>query len=260
MVAPSDAAGRADEGMKIAILSDIHGNRQAFETVLADARARGAERFVILGDIVGYGGDPVWCVETCIKLVAEGAIAVRGNHDQAISDTSYSMNSSAGIAIDWTRIALEPRHRDFLARLPVSVTEEDRLYVHAEGSAPARFTYVNDRSDAETHFRGCGARLTFCGHVHAPALYRLGTGGKVTPFIPTSDIGIPVAPPRRWLAVIGSVGQPRDGNPAAAWALYDTVSAELSFRWTAYDIDGAATAIRAASLPENLALRLYKGR
>ncbi|MDH4441166.1 MAG: metallophosphoesterase family protein [Rhizobium sp.] len=246
--------------MKIAILSDVHGNRQAFGTVLADALGRGAERFVILGDIVGYGGDPVWCVETCMDLVAKGAIAVRGNHDQAIGDPSYSMNSSAGIAIDWTRLTLEPRHRDFLARLPVSVTDDDRLYVHAEGSAPARFTYVNDRGDADSHFRGCAARLSFCGHVHAPALYGLGAGGKVTTFIPNSDIGIPVGPPRRWLAVIGSVGQPRDGNPAAAWALYDTQACELSFRWTAYDIDGAASAIRAASLPESLATRLYRGR
>jgi predicted phosphodiesterase len=246
--------------MKIAILSDIHGNRQAFETVLADARARGAERFVILGDIVGYGGDPKWCVETCMAMVAEGAIAVRGNHDQAISDPSYAMNASAGIAIDWTRITLEPSHRDFLARLPVSATDEDRLYVHAEGSAPGRFTYVHDRSDADAHFKGCGARLSFCGHVHASALYGQGLGGKITTFVPTSNIGIPVGPPRRWLAVMGSVGQPRDGNPAAAWALYDTQDCELSFRWTAYDIDGAANAIRAASLPEGLALRLYRGR
>ncbi len=246
--------------MKIAILSDIHGNRQAFETVLAEAARQGAERIVILGDIVGYGGDPRWCVEKCMELMSEGAVIVRGNHDQAVTDPSYSMNSSAGIAIDWTRIELEPKHRSFLSKLPLSVIDEDRLYVHADGSAPSRFSYVTDSASAQAHFRGCKERLAFCGHVHSPALYGQGIGDKITKFIPTSDIGIPVGPPRRWLAVIGSVGQPRDGNPSAAWALYDTAVCELSFRWTAYDIDGAASAIRAASLPEGLAQRLYRGR
>eukprot|EP01035_Chromulina_nebulosa_P007197 gene7197-9715_t len=169
------------------------------------------------------------------------------------------MNASAGIAIDWTRITLEPQHRAFLARLPMTVVDEDRLYVHADGSAPQRFHYVTDSGSALSHFKASTARLSFCGHVHKPALYGF-AGGKVTSFLPGSQIGIPVGPPRRWLAVIGSVGQPRDGNPAAGWALYDTELMELSFRWTAYDIDGAATAIRAASLPENLAVRLYNGR
>lgn len=245
--------------MKIAFLSDIHGNRQAFEAVLANAAARGAERFVILGDIVGYGGDPRWCVDTVIELAAQGAVVIRGNHDQAIIDPAYSMTSAAGIAIEWTRRTLEPRQRAYLSGLPMTVEEDDRLYVHADGSSPARFRYVTDAATALSHFEGCKPRLSFCGHVHRPALFGYG-GGKVTAFTPTSEIGIPLASPRRWLAVIGSVGQPRDGNPAAAYGLYDADLGELSFRRTAYDIQAAATAIRAASLPESLATRLFQGR
>lgn len=246
--------------MKIALLSDIHGNRQAYEAVMADALARGAERFVILGDIVGYGGDPRWCVDRTIALAAEGAVVIRGNHDQAIIDPGYSMTSAAGIAIDWTRMTLEPRQRAYLAGLPMTIEEDDRLYVHADGSAPGRFRYVTDATTALAHFDGCTPRLSFCGHVHRPCLYGCSQGGKVTAFTPTSEIGIPLAAPRRWLAVIGSVGQPRDGNPAAAYALYDTALGELSFRRTAYDIGAAASAIRAASLPESLATRLFQGR
>jgi len=246
--------------MKIALLSDIHGNRQAYEAVIADALARGAARFVILGDIVGYGGDPRWCVDRTIALSAEGAVVIRGNHDQAIVDPSYAMTSAAGIAIDWTRRTLEPRQRAYLAGLPMSVEEEDRLYVHADGSAPGRFHYVTDAATALAHFNACKPRLSFCGHVHRPCLYGCSQGGRVTAFTPTSEIGIPLASPRRWLAVIGSVGQPRDGNPAAAYALYDSALGELSFRRTAYDIEAAATAIRAASLPEILATRLFQGR
>lgn len=246
--------------MKIALLTDIHSNRQAYQAVLADAGAAGAERFVILGDIVGYGGDPQWCVEQTMALADSGAVVIRGNHDQAVGDPSRSMNAAATAAIDWTRMALEPHHRAFLSRLPMTVEEEDRLYVHAEGSSPYRFNYVTDATTALEHFRGSSQRISFCGHVHRPALFGYGGSGKVAPFTPSSEIGIPLVASHRWLAVIGAVGQPRDGNPAAAYSILDTERCELSFRRVAYDIDAAAAAIRAASLPERLAARLYSGR
>jgi len=246
--------------MRIAFLTDIHANRQAFEAVLAAVAAQGAHRIVLLGDIVGYGGDPVWCLERTRALVAAGAVAVRGNHDQAATDLSSGMSAAAQEAITWTRGQLSPDHKHFLAGLPLTVREDDRLYVHADGSAPGRFRYALDAADAATHFDGCADRLTFCGHVHQPMLYCRGDSGRVTAFQPTTGCSVPLLQQRRWLAVIGSVGQPRDGDPAAAFGLLDTDTCELTFLRVAYDIDAAAARIRDAGLPDTLATRLYGGR
>ena len=246
--------------MKIAILSDIHANRGAFEAVLADCRARGADRFVVLGDIVGYGPDPGWCVDKTMELVEAGAVVIRGNHDQAVGIPSASMNSAARAAIDWTREVLSPVHKLFLAELPLSVTEEDRFYVHSDASAPSRFHYVRNTEAAALHFSRCGPRLSFCGHVHRPALYALGAGSKVISFTPSrATMPIPLLTQRRWLAVIGSVGQPRDGDPAAGFAILDTDSGELCFLKVPYDVEETAARIRAAGLPDSLADRLSRG-
>src|SRR3569832_1133373 len=128
--------------MLIALFADIHANRQAFSACLDDARARGARRFVLLGDYVGYGADPEWVAETAIALVKDGALAVRGNHDHAVSEPRESMNVEATVAIEWTRGKLGKPARDFLAALPLTATEENRLYVHAEASNPESFGYV----------------------------------------------------------------------------------------------------------------------
>ena len=124
--------------MLLAVFSDIHGNRQAFEACLKVARAKGAERFVLLGDFVGYGGDPEWTVDTVMGLVEAGAMAVRGNHDNAIGSLSESMNAAAQAAIEWTRGRLSAPQRRFLAELPLTLQDDDRLYVHAEAAHPPR--------------------------------------------------------------------------------------------------------------------------
>ncbi|MFB9951512.1 metallophosphoesterase family protein [Rhizobium puerariae] len=245
--------------MKIAILSDIHANREAFEAVLADCAARGAGRFIVLGDIVGYGPDPAWCVEKTVALAEAGATVIRGNHDQAINDPSPSMNSDAKAAIDWTTGVLSPAQKAFLAALPLSSAEEDRLCLHSEASAPSRFHYVRNAEGAARHFAHCEQRLSFCGHLHRPALYASGPGGKVTSFTPSRATPVPLLAQRRWLAVIGSVGQPRDGDPAAGYAILDTGTGELSFLKVPYDIETTAAKIRAAGLPDSLADRLFKG-
>ncbi|MBB4009359.1 metallophosphoesterase family protein [Allorhizobium taibaishanense] len=246
--------------MRIALFSDIHGNAQAFEAALQAASEAGAERIVILGDIVGYGGDPGLCVDKVRALKEQGALVVRGNHDQAIGDPTISLNDTARSAIHWTRDALDDDQKAFLANLPLMLREEDRLYVHAEAGAPPSFHYVTDAQAAAEHFAACEARVSFCGHVHRPALYASAAGGKVITFVPHSQIAIPLLPQRRWLAVIGSVGQPRDGESGAAFALMDTTAGTLSFLRAEYDIDAAAAAIRAAGLSETLATRLYRGR
>ncbi len=243
--------------MRIAFLSDIHANREAFEACLA--ATRDVDRVVILGDIVGYGADPGWCTDKAREIEAAGGIVIKGNHDQAAVTGGSDMNPTARLAIEWTRAILSPEQKAYLDGLPLSVTDEDRLYVHAEGSNPARWLYVTDTADASVHFAGTAARISFCGHIHMPSLYCLPQIGKVTKFVPNSDTPIPLLSQRRWLAVMGAVGQPRDGNPAAAFAIYDTVRRELRFRRAPYDVEKAQEKIRAAGLPESLAHRLARG-
>lgn len=246
--------------MLIALMSDIHANREAFEAVLAAVGETPAARIVILGDIVGYGADPGWCLTRVRSLMADGAIAIRGNHDDAAAKSTQSMTTNARIAIEWTREQLDAEARAFLGSLPMQVTDDDRLYVHSEASAPSAWRYVHDPDDAKRHFAVTDAVVSFCGHTHQPALHCISAMGRVTPFTPNAADPIPLLSQRRWLAVLGSVGQPRDGNPASAWALYDTQTRELSFQRTAYDIEKAAAKVRAAGLPEALAARLERGR
>lgn len=246
--------------MLIALLSDIHANREAFEAVLASARQDGADRFVLLGDLVGYGADPEWCVKEAMVLAEQGAVVLRGNHDQAVSDPGVSMNGMAQLAMDWTRNQLDDGARGFLTSLPMRHREEDRLYVHADASQPEKWKYVLTVSDAAAHFDGCEARVSFCGHVHVPMLYGMSSAAKVIRFPPIGALPVPLMAQYRWLGVMGAVGQPRDGIATAAYALYDTQRSELNFRRAPYDIEAAAQKIRNAGLPDILAERLKEGR
>ncbi|MCS3729918.1 metallophosphoesterase family protein [Bradyrhizobium betae] len=246
--------------MLLAVFSDIHGNRQAFEACLKAARAKGAERFVLLGDFVGYGADPEWVVDTAMELAAQGAVAVRGNHDEAVNTTTETMNAEAQIAIEWTRGRLDVAQRRFLAELPMIVDEKERLYVHAEASQPTRWHYVRATADAAKSLISTPAHVTFCGHVHRPALYSMSVTAKMTSFVPKTDVPVQLLRGRQWLAVLGSVGQPRDGDPSAAFVLFDTESCEITFCRAPYDIASAANKIRENGLPPWLADRLSQGR
>jgi diadenosine tetraphosphatase ApaH/serine/threonine PP2A family protein phosphatase len=246
--------------VRLALFADIHANRQAFDACLAAARASGAGKFICLGDLVGYGGDPEWTVDTMMALAERGAVAVRGNHDNAIGIPSDTMNADAQAAIDWTRGRLNPAQRRYLAELPLTNKEGDRLYVHSEASNPARWRYVRDSSDAARSMIAVPAPITLCGHIHRPALYSMSSAGKMTSFVPTAGVPIELLAGRRWLAVLGSVGQPRDGEPAAAFALFDTERREITYCRVPYDIDTAAERIRQNGLPGWLADRLFVGR
>ncbi|MBR0673953.1 metallophosphoesterase family protein [Neoroseomonas soli] len=247
--------------MRIAILADIHGNLEAFHACLEHAKARGAERIALLGDLVGYGADPEAVLELAIALVAAGAIAVLGNHDEAaIGAGAGGMNDMAAAAIAWTRPRLTPEHRRFLSGLPLTVEEEGCLFVHADASAPERWRYVADAEAARRSMEATHAHVTVCGHVHRPALYSLGETGKLTPFVPVGGAPVPLAHGRRWLAVLGAVGQPRDRNPAACYLMLETSPMQATWHRVPYDVAGAAAKIRAAGLPLGLAERLLLGR
>jgi diadenosine tetraphosphatase ApaH/serine/threonine PP2A family protein phosphatase len=169
------------------------------------------------------------------------------------------MNVEARVSLEWTRGELGRPARDFLARLALTVTDGDRLYVHAEASHPKAWAYVTSTVEASRSIVATPAQVTFCGHVHRPAVYSLSAAAKMTAFTPVAGVHIPLLPGRRWLIVAGSVGQPRDGNPAASWLMLDTDKREVTFRRTPYDVDAAAATIRGRGLPAWLAGRLFRG-
>jgi diadenosine tetraphosphatase ApaH/serine/threonine PP2A family protein phosphatase len=246
--------------MRFAVLTDIHANREAFEAVLADAAARGFDRIVILGDVVGYGPDPEWCADKAAALVAEGATCIKGNHDHAATGAAEPMNGMAQRAIEWTRTRLSEPQKAFLRGLPMQAEAEDVLFVHASANDPAAWSYVTSDTRAIPSFRACKARVILCGHVHVPLLASCDFSGMVREQSFRMAAPIPLIRSRRWLAVVGSVGQPRDGVAQAGYAVLDTGTNELSFLRVPYDMGPTVQKIRAAGLPEDLALRLMWGQ
>ena len=246
--------------MKIALISDIHANREAFTAVLEHAQEYGATNHAFLGDFVGYGADPDWVVEKVREFTALGSIAVMGNHDAGVlRGPSAHMTPDARAGVEWTREHLKPEHLEWLGHLPMSQIEGDRLYVHANAYAPEGFEYVQGRLEAIRCLQATPCRFVFCGHMHAPMLYHMSLTGKAGHFEPTDATPVPLLPNRQWLAIPGSTGQPRDGNPAACYAMFDTDQSELTFYRVPYDIQSAADRIRAAGLPSRLAERLFEG-
>jgi diadenosine tetraphosphatase ApaH/serine/threonine PP2A family protein phosphatase len=244
----------------IAIFTDIHGNREALEACLAHAARHPIDRTVFLGDLVGYGADPGFVVDTVKGFAERGAVVLLGNHDSAATGTPESMNDMAMAAIEWTRGQLTPDQHAFLTSLPLTVQDDDRLYVHASAASPASWDYVLDESAAARSLMATDAVVTFCGHTHLPALFHMTAAAKIAAFDPDAGVALPLTPQRRWIAVIGAVGQPRDRNPAACYALYDDGPRTLTYVRVPYDVDTAARKIRGAGLPPFLAARLALGR
>ncbi len=247
--------------MLLAILTDLHANRESVAAVLAHARAAGARQFAFVGDLVGYGADPDWVVDQVRALADAGAIVVQGNHDEAVARGSDpGMHPDARYVVDWTRERLSAEQLDFLAGLPLTVERDGRLFVHANAWAPAEWGYVQTRADAVRSLNATDCGHTFCGHMHDPRLYHLSATGKAGEFVPEPGVPIPVPAHRRWLIIPGSAGQPRDGNPAACYALVDTDADTVVYHRVPYDVDTAGAKIRAAALPQRLAARLEEGQ
>lgn len=243
-----------------AVLTDVHANLEAFEACLEHAARRGAQAYALLGDFVGYGADPGPVVDIVMSLAGQGAVVVGGNHDEAaVVDAGSSMNDDAQEAIAWTRSQLSPQQRQFLQSLPKTVEAGEVLYVHANAWAPAGWEYISGQAEALRSLMSSRQRLQFCGHVHDPAIYHLSDVAKVGRFAPVSGVAMPLLPRRRWLLIPGSVGQPRDGVPAAAYALYDDSHATVTCFRVPYDNQTAAAKVRAAGLPAALADRLITG-
>lgn len=246
--------------MRQALITDMHANREALEAVLEHASAQGASQYAFLGDYVGYGADPAWVVDRVREFVDQGAVAVMGNHDAAVVQGAGSgMREDARAAVEWTRAQLNPEQLDFLAKLPMHQQRGECLYVHANAFDPGGWEYILGRGEAVRSLQSTRLRLSFCGHMHEPMLFHLSGTGKAGDFTPVAGVPIPLLSNRQWLAIPGSVGQPRDGNPAAAYAMLDLANAELTFHRVPYNIEGAARRIREAGLPDRLAARLFEG-
>ena len=246
--------------MRLALLADIHGNREALDACLDHARRRGADRFGFMGDLVGYGADPGYVVDTVAEYCEGGAFAILGNHDAAVLRESDNMNSYARAAIDWTREELDDLQTAFLERLPYTREEGHVLFVHSEASAPAEWIYVVDKEAAEHSMQATDKPVTICGHVHVPQLYRQTGDGATLAAVPRANEPIVFDLSAKSLAVLGSVGQPRDENPNAAYALYDDTEMSLTYVRVDYDVERAAQKINNAGLPRLLAARLFIGR
>ena len=247
---------------RIGLFADLHSNLEAFEACLAKAEELGVSRMVFLGDLVGYNADPVAVIEQIANLVdSKKAIAILGNHDEAVfKDSSKHMNASANAAIEWTKSQLNDQHVQFLKNLPLVVNEENICFVHASAYNPAEWNYVTDSMSAWRCAQSSEKSYTFVGHAHEQALFYQSAVGKLIRFAPHPGDEIPVLPHRQWVGVVGSLGQPRDGNPEACFAIFEPESGLLTFHRTPYDHFAAAEKVRLAGLPDDLATRLITGK
>jgi predicted phosphodiesterase len=243
--------------VRYAFLGDIHGNTEALGQVLAHLNANRIDKIVCLGDIVGYGAEPVQCLEMIRALKCD---VIAGNHDwAAVGKISIDcFNAYAKAAALWTREQLNDEQKAWLADLPLTLTYEHCAVAHGTFHQPEAFNYIQTVFDAQQSFgalRGLGARVGFLGHSHVPVGFF-----DTDPITYTLDPEMPLDPELATIVNAGSVGQPRDENNKASYAVYDTESGVVSINRIEYDIDAAATKIRKANLPEILAARLYQGK
>ena len=247
--------------MRYLILSDIHGNLEALRACLADARSRGFDRTLVLGDLVGYGADPNAVVDDVLAL--EPAAVVRGNHDKvAIGlDQANGFNAAARSAAQWMLDTLTPQHRMWLTELPAGPTLVDDLVEICHGSPVDEDAYIFDETDALMAFQVTERPLCLFGHTHHPIVFQLSDGvldSAGSAREPEARLSLKAG--AKYLVNPGSVGQPRDGDSRAAYAIVDTDARHIDFFRIQYDIEAAQRKIIDAGLPEGLARRLASGR
>lgn len=247
--------------MRYLILSDIHANMDAFDAVLAAAKDLNYERLLVLGDLVGYGADPNAVVDRVRALAPYGLI--RGNHDKVGSgvESPEGFNAVARNAIRWTYDSLTPSNREWLAALPAGPVVVDDLIEICHGTPFDEDAYVFDDLDALRAMHAAERPLCLFGHTHVQVGYML-TGDQftLTTMTDTRPLTIPLTDEASHLINPGSVGQPRDGDPRAGYAVVDTTTREVTIYRTEYPIAAAQARILAEGLPAVLAQRLALGR
>jgi len=253
---------------RYAIVSDIHGNRHAFEAVLGRIATLGVDDIVCLGDVVGYGPDPGVCLDQVMKYCS---YVVRGNHEEAVLDPhgATAFNGVAREAILWTRHVLGPLHLNAVHRLPQCArfgTGNEILCIH-DNPFPGPMDYVHDTRTATQAFRGVDARVCLIGHTHVPMVYeapgedpgRIYQPKEITAYIPHNEEPMEFLSGRRYICNPGSVGQPRDCDPRASFAILDLADRTFTVYRQEYDVAAAQAAAVRAGLPSILAARLAVG-
>jgi diadenosine tetraphosphatase ApaH/serine/threonine PP2A family protein phosphatase len=242
--------------VRVAVISDIHGNLHALETVLSAVDAEAPDALWCLGDLVGYGPRPNAC---CRAVASRVDVCLAGNHDLgAIGRLDLvDFSPDAALAARWTAVVLEDENRTWLAGLPSQAQTDSAGLYHASPRDPV-WEYVLSLEAAELALRACDDRLALVGHSHIPLALSF-DGDRVEGDHAPAGTEIELDPSRRWLLNPGSIGQPRDGDPRAAWLLLDLAAGGASFRRVAYAVERTQAEIRERGLPEPLAARLELG-
>jgi len=232
--------------LRLAIISDIHGNLEALSSVFDDIAARQADKIICLGDVVGYGADPV----ACVRFIREHAdTCVLGNHDAGVLAAAKRsfFNPAALEALLWTATRLGDEELTWLSSLPYRYSKDDMLFVHAAPRVPEQWEYVFGGMEARRYARHFHERLCFIGHSHVPDVFPL------DPEVSRYDTS------SRFMINVGSVGQPRDGDKRACYGFLDTVAGTYGHVRVEYDVAAAMAKILKAGLPRKLAERLRQG-
>jgi diadenosine tetraphosphatase ApaH/serine/threonine PP2A family protein phosphatase len=243
--------------MRVAVVSDIHGNRHAFEAVLDAIESSDCEELWCLGDLVGYGAEPDACVELARQ---QAAVCLAGNHDMGVRGTIplEDFSRGAAFAAQWTQETITPETLEFLCTLEPQLLDEPVGLYHASPRDPV-WEYVLSTLQAELCLDAQGHRVCLIGHSHVALSFWRPPGAPATGQTRVVDEELDLSE-GEWLVNPGSVGQPRDGDPRAAWLELDLDGWSAVYRRNEYDIEGAAAAIRAARLPDSLAERLAYGQ
>jgi predicted phosphodiesterase len=232
--------------MKIAVISDIHGNSEALQSVFERIDDLGISTVYCLGDIVGYGAGPNECVEL---LRSRNIPCIAGNHDKAVigelSIDDFSSIAKEGVL--WTRTVLTDENKAFLAGLPYQIEEHNILFVHSSPDHPEKFRYLLSLGHALESFGHLSVPLCFIGHTHRPALF-CEDGHSLT-----------VSPEKKFIVNVGSVGQPRDGDRRGCFIIFDTDRYSIDYERVEYNIESTRKKILDAGLPQKLADRLLTG-
>ena len=248
--------------MRYAVIADVHANLEALKAVLKDIKKRKIESILFLGDAVGYGPNPNKCIEVLQEIVSESTrtekVSLMGNHDSAViglTDLEY-FNPNARTAIEWTKDVLTHENRIFLKYLPLvnSLKHDSIFLVHATPKEPEQWHYLLTKQDAYINFHFFTEKICLIGHSHQPSIIEQSPEGELVVYKDKADI----KDKHRYIINVGSVGQPRDGNPDAAYALLNENSIEI--KRVSYDILSTQKKMRGAGLPLSLIEKLARGR
>jgi len=242
--------------MKIALISDVHSNLEALQSVLRDIEKNGVEKIHFLGDSVGYGSEP----NKCIQLISKHCdIKLLGNHDYAALGliTLSGFNKAARMSVEWTQTQLKKKSIEALADFEMTSTFLDYFLVHASPAEPEEWDYILNMDQAKEQFAHFTQSVCFVGHSHIPNIF-VEENDEIKSFTPKQTTELEKN--KRYIINIGSVGQPRDNDPKACYLIVDTDSARIEYRRVGYDIGKTQGKMRKAMLPDFLVERLAVGR